>query len=487
MLRRLALFMFTGLIAGSFASAAIAQDALPPAVLQALQSAGVPKESFAAIALPLGHAARPWRHRADVPMAPASTMKLVTSIVALDRLGTKLRGSTELRSAAPLVAGTLQGDLVLKGGADPDLGVPQFWAMLLELKQLGITTIAGDLLIDRTLFRPARMDLGVPPFDETPEFAYNDIPDAVQLAGNLLTLDLSSVTGVVNVQPLPALTGLDITSRMSVTNTPCDDWDDGWKPPLVQRNGECTGIELQGSFPLGCSQRAELQLIDRVELADRLMRTLWQGLGGTWTGRARDAAAPADARLFVRRLSRPWGELLRGMNKRSDNVLARLLFLQLGVAGMAEQPQATTAELAAHEVRRWLAEKHISDQGLVLDNGSGLSRSERITPLQLASMLKVAQASPFAPDLLMSLPVVGADGPRLKDSPAAGWARLKGGTLRDVVSLAGYVRDPQGRTWAVAMMINHDKASGARPALYAWVDSFAREGPHRRAPRGKTK
>ena len=98
MLRRLRLFTFAGFVVGLFTGGAIAKDALPPAVLQALQSAGVPKESFAAIALPLGHAARPWRHRADVPMAPASTMKLVTSIVALDRLGTKLRGSTELRS-----------------------------------------------------------------------------------------------------------------------------------------------------------------------------------------------------------------------------------------------------------------------------------------------------------------------------------------------------------------------------------------------------
>ena len=478
MLRRLALVSFIALVG----AAAAAQDALPSTVLQALREAGVPPESFAAVALPLTHAARPWRHRVEVPMAPASTMKLVTSIVALDRLGTSFRGSTELRSAAPLVGGMLQGDLVLKGGADPDLGVPQFWALLLELKQQGISTIAGDLLIDRTLFRPPRMDLGVPPFDETPEFAYNDIPDAVQLAGNLLTLDLSSTADTLRVQPLPALPGLDITSRMTLLATPCDGWEDGWKPATVQRAGERTSIELQGSYPANCTQRIELQVIDRVELAERLMRTLWQGLGGTWAGHARDAATPADARLLARRESRPWGELLRGMNKQSDNVLARLLFLQLGVPQMAAAPQATTAELAAREVRRWLAERHIDARGLVLDNGSGLSRSERITPLQLASMLKVAHASPWAPDLLMSLPVAGVDGTartRLTNSPAAGWARLKGGTLRNVVSLAGYVRDPQGRTWAVAMMVNHDNASRARGALFAWVDSFAREGPQR--------
>ena len=169
------------------------------------------------------------------------------------------------------------------------------------------------------------------------------------------------------------------------------------------------------------------------------------------------------------------------MNKDSDNARTRLLYLSLGLAGMADEPQATTAELAGREVRRWLAENGIADSGLVLDNGSGLSRSERITPQQMASMLKVAWHGRHAAELLMSLPVAGVDGTlrkRLRDGPAAGWARLKTGTLRNVVALAGYVHDDQGRPWAVAMMVNHDNASQARPALDALVDAIARHGPH---------
>jgi serine-type D-Ala-D-Ala carboxypeptidase/endopeptidase (penicillin-binding protein 4) len=181
--------------------------------------------------------------------------------------------------------------------------------------------------------------------------------------------------------------------------------------------------------------------------------------------------------------------VLRPLNKTSDNALSRLLFLQLGVPAMASDPLATTQALAEREVRRWLAENQINDAGLVLDNGSGLSRSERITPWQLAQMLAVAHRSRYASDLMMSLPTVGVDGSmrnRLKDSPATGWARLKTGTLKNVTALAGYVTDPQGRPWAVAMMLNHEDAAKARPALDALVDSFARLGPHgalRRAQR----
>jgi D-alanyl-D-alanine carboxypeptidase/D-alanyl-D-alanine-endopeptidase (penicillin-binding protein 4) len=227
--------------------------------------------------------------------------------------------------------------------------------------------------------------------------------------------------------------------------------------------------------------RAALQLIDRQELTERLFRTLWRGLGGTWDGLAIEAAAPPGTRVLARRESRPWGELLRSMNKSSDNAGPRLLYLSLGLAAMDAEPQATTAALAEREVRRWLAGHGIDDAGLVLDNGSGLSRSERITPLQLASMLKAAWRGRQAPELLTSLPVAGVDGTlrqRLTDSPASGWARLKTGTLRDVVALAGYVSDDQGRPWAVAMMVNHDLAAPARPALDALVDAIARHGPH---------
>ncbi len=470
-----------GLFAALAAPAASARDTLPPAVQAALQQAGVPADALAAVALPLARRARPWGHRAEVPMQPGSAMKVLTSIVALDRLGPNHRGYTELRSAAPIEAGVLRGDLVLRGGADPELGVPQLWALLLDLRQLGVTTIEGRLVVDRTLFRPARPDLGLPPFDDAPEFPYNVIPDALQLAGSLLPLELRAGADGVRASTVPPLEGIEFTSRMALTDGRCADWDDDWLPPRVTQHGGRTLIELQGAFPKDCTRRAELQLIDRQLLAEKLFRTLWRGLGGRWAGPAVEAAAPAATRLLARRESRPWGELLRPMNKDSDNARTRLLYLSLGLAGMADEPQATTAELAGREVRRWLAENGIADSGLVLDNGSGLSRSERITPQQMASMLKVAWHGRHAAELLMSLPVAGVDGTlrkRLRDGPAAGWARLKTGTLRNVVALAGYVHDDQGRPWAVAMMVNHDNASQARPALDALVDAIARHGPH---------
>jgi serine-type D-Ala-D-Ala carboxypeptidase/endopeptidase (penicillin-binding protein 4) len=467
---------------GVFSLAAAAQDSLPPAVLAALKAADVPADALSAMAVPLNHRAPSWRHRALEPVQPGSSMKLVTSIVALDRLGPNQRGSTELRSAAPVMGEVLQGELVLKGGADVELDVARLWALLADLRQRGITRIEGDLLVDRTLFRPARLDIGLPPFDESPEFYYNVVPDALYLNGNLLPLELSASAEGVRAGTLPPLAGLAVDSRMQLVDAPCSDWDKHWRPAQVAREEGRTLITLNGAFPRDCTQRTALQLIDRLEFEERLFRTLWEGLGGSWAGRAREAAGPADSRLLARHVARPWGEVLRHLNKTSDNAEARLLYLLLGVPAMAANPQASTAELAAREVRAWFAENRIDSTGLVLDNGSGLSRSERISPAQMTALLKAAWNGRHAHDFIATLPTAGVDGTlrnRLKTGPATGWARLKTGTLKNVVALAGYVNDARGRPWAVSMMVNHDKAGGARPVLDALVDAFARATPSR--------
>ena len=459
----------------------------PETVRAALKKADVPLDALAVVVLPTGKLGPRWLHQPDLPMQPASTMKLVTSVVALDRLGITHRGYTEVSSAAPQDGEVLRGDLVLRGGADPELGVPELWALLAELRYQGIREIAGDIVLDRHLFRPARSDLGLPPFDEQPEFYYNVIPDALHLAGSLMGIELSSMSGQPAARLLPPLPGIEVdASGLQLTDRACKDWDDDWQsPPQVATDATgTTRIALRGGFPRQCSVRTELQLLDRNQQAQAQLRWVWQQLGGQWTGQVREAAAPtptaAPSRVLARRFSRPWGEMLRPMNKRSDNAYTRLLYLSLGLAAMPANPQASTSDLARQDVLRWFAEHRIGSAGLVLDNGSGLSRSERITPRQLASLLLVAYKGRLAPDLMMSMPVVGVDGTmrnRLKAGPATGAARLKTGTLRNVVALAGYVPDAQGRMWVMSAMINHERAAKARPALDALVDWLSAKGP----------
>ena len=496
----------TGVLAGVLALGGCAhrgadvQSTLPAPVREALAKAGLDPSTLAVAVLPLNEAAVPrpraaLLHQADRAMQPASAMKVVTSAVALDRIGPNARGYTELRSAAPIVDGSLQGDLVLRGGADLELGLPQLWALMLELRELGVRHIEGDIVLDRQLFKPARLDIGVPPFDESPEFPYNVIPDALQLAGNLHVLELQSDRNEVRARLRPELPGVSVDNQLSL-HAPgavaCRDWSaSGWATPeTLQQPGGQVVVRLRGRYPTDCTQRQPLQLMERNLQAQAQLRWVWSELGGQWSGQVREAQADSQAtqtRLLARREARPWGEWLRPLNKTSDNVATRILYLLVGleeerraVAAGAPQPARSTRDWADASVRRWFSENGISLEGLVMDNGSGLSRSERITPTQLALVLRAAQAQLYAPELLMSLPIAGVDGSlrqRMTDTPARGRARLKPGTLRNAVALAGYVDDAQGQRWVVAAMINHDEAPRrGRPVLDALVDWVAGGG-----------
>ena len=474
-------------LAASAALPARAQDSLPAPVLAALKAANVPPEALGAVALPLGFRAPSWQHRAGEPMQPGSSMKLVTAAVLLDTLGAHTTTATRLVSAAPLEGEVLRGDLALAGGADPDFGAERLWTMLRELRDAGVRRIEGDLLLDRGRYRPTRLDVGVPPFDERPEGWWNVIPDALLFDGGLQRIELGATAEAVTARLVPSVAGVRVdASALALNDRPCADWDADWKLPRAEEDPARPGawvVKLSGTFPRGCTRQDAMQLVDRTPWIGLVFAQLWQQLGGEWAGRVREAAAPAGARVLAERRGRPWGEVMRPVIKTSDNPISRLQFLELGVAGMAAAaPETATLQLAREAVPRWFEERRIDAPGLVMDNGSGLSRSERISPMTLARLLEWVQGSRHAADLAATLPSAGVDGTlrnRLKNGPATGVARLKTGTLRNVTALAGYLVDERGRRWAVAMMINHERAAAARPALDALVDSFSRRSPLR--------
>ncbi|MEO6278425.1 D-alanyl-D-alanine carboxypeptidase/D-alanyl-D-alanine-endopeptidase [Roseateles sp.] len=456
--------------------AGCATTSVPDPVQAALAKAGLPADSLGYVLQPLDGSRAALTRRADDAMAPASTMKLVTATVALDKLGINHRGRTELLAASAPVGGTIDGPLILRGGADPDLDWPALWWLLRQLRESGVREIRGGLVVDRTLFNPTRLDVGLPPFDDAPEFGYNVIPDALHFNGSVIDFELQATPAGASARSLPALAGLVLdASAMQPSTRLCKDWDEVWKPAIVQPTGDGWTLKLQGAFPAGCSQRAPLQLVDRQWLVTHAVRQLWAELGGTMAPGDVEAAAPADAVVLATHRGRPLAEVLRGVMKSSDNALARLTYLQLGA--QAVQPDEPTLPAAERTVRAWFAAHRIDDRGLVLDNGSGLSRSERISPAQLAGLLRASQAGAQAPELLAVLPVAGLDGTmsrRLKDTPAAGKARLKTGTLHDAVGLAGFVPDASGKTWVFVALLNHPEAAAkGRPVLDALVDWVA--------------
>ncbi|CDG80703.1 D-alanyl-D-alanine carboxypeptidase/D-alanyl-D-alanine endopeptidase [Janthinobacterium agaricidamnosum] len=466
---------------------------LPEPVSRLLRAAAIPEQAISVVVL-RGDTTL-LSHGAQQSMQPASTMKMVTTAVGLEQLGPIFRGRTEFRTSADVIDGVLKGDLILHGGADADFNDDALNHMLQNLRKQGIRKIQGDLVLDRQLFQPARPDLGVPPFDETPEWRYNVIPDALLLNTNMLTIDLNSTDGKLTLAMMPELDNVSVTSDMKLINASCATWEDGWRTPETVRgaNGKLQVI-LHGTFPRNCIRSTSINALDRQDYADRLFRSNWKRLGGSFSGIVREApptgqppvATPVGSRLLADHVARALPEVLRDINKNSDNTLARTLFLSLGSlesdGWLGSRPVALaapedTVSRARQVVHDWFQRHHIDDQGLIIENGSGLSRTERISAGQMAALMQAASIGPWAPEFLSSLPIVALDGTmrrRLIGTPAAARARIKTGTLKNVSAIAGYVPDANNQQCVVVAIINHDLVGNGNgravlDALIEWV------------------
>ena len=425
------------LLLATVLTAPAAAAAEPPPLEALLKTAGLPLEAVSLVVAPLRPVVpgeRVLQLGADRALQPASTMKVLTTLAGLELLGPTWRGRTRLLATGPVDSGVLHGDLVLEGGADMDLSADALQALLRKLRERGLEVIRGDLILDRSAFRPTRFDLGLPPFDEAPEFEYNLIPDALTVDSNLLRMDLAfDAAGTLHIHHHPRLHGLRIRHELNLVDTSCTRWGEGWKTPEVRRRwlGD-TEVVLRGTWPRGCERSLALNLIDRDEFIGRLVRRQWADLGGQWQGRAREAVTPPGAVVLAERQSRPLSELVRGINKVSDNARTRTLLLAIGrqAHGADDEP---TLQRADRAVRAWMARHSIPDAGLVLDNGSGLSRTEKISAAQLEAVVRAGMTGPWAPEFLTSLPVVGVDGLmrwRQADGAVPIQARLKPGGLR---------------------------------------------------------
>ncbi len=458
-------------------SAVRAQTILPENVSAILRNAGLAETSLSALVLPIPGDAPRLAVLEERAMAPASTMKLATTLVALEELGPTFRWHTELLSVGRIDAATLRGTLYLRGGGEPNLNWDGLRAMFRSLRAQGVARLEADIVLDRSLFLPMRPDIGAPDFDESPKAYYNVIPDALVLNGNVIEFSLESNDQKTSVRTQPPLAGVVFDADLTVKDASCDAWDDDWDPPLVKHaNDGIVTVVLRGAFPRDCKTKTRLSLLDRNLYIERFLRAFWQELGGTWKGRVKDGLTQRDAQLLVERNSETLADLVRPVNKASDNLMARTLYLTLGTQLPKEGRSDSTFVNANASIRNWFNKNGIATDGLVMDNGSGLSRLERISARQLASALQVAARSNWFAEFASSFPIVAIDGAmrkRLRESPAAGRARIKTGTLRDSVAVAGYVRDVRNQDWVVVAFINDPEARKGRPALDALIDWVA--------------
>lgn len=451
------------LLASWLCAAAAAAQALPPEVDAALARARLPRDAVTLLVADVDPRSPPrLAHRAEVPVNPASIAKLATTVAALELLGPAFTWTTPVYADAPVTGGTLQGNLYLRGQGDPTLVLERLWLLLRRLRALGVDRIAGDIVLDHGAFELPPHDAAA--FDGEPLRPYNVAPDALLLNYKTVVLTfLPQADGSARVMADPPLAGVQWPGSVPVAGGGCGDW----RAALQADFSAPLQPLFAGAYPSACGERRwPLAFADPASHAARLVAGLWQEMGGSLGGQVRDGTVPAGLAPLFEHASPPLAEVVRDINKFSNNVMAQQLFLTLSLQATGQGSRDASRAI----LDTWWRER-IGPHPPLFDNGAGLSREARISAAQLARLLQHAWASPLMPELLASLPLSGSDG-TLRRLQAPARAHLKSGSLRDVFGVAGYVHGAGGRRWVVVAIANHPNAAGMRPVvetLLAWT------------------
>lgn len=453
---------------------------IPAAVAKQLRRQKISPEDVSLYVHKLSEAAPRVSFNAQVPRSPASTIKLLTTKAGLDILGPTYSWKTEAYVTGTLTHGRLLGDLIIKGYGDPNLTPEALWRLLWGIRERGIERIAGDLILDSSYFEPPQAGRG--DFDGSPTSLYNALPSALSV--NLQTTEIhlmqDSPDGKVRVFTDPPLANVGVDNRLELLDAPCK--RKYHKPTLtLVPDGLRATLRLTGTFAADCGETSYPRLmLEPAQHSAGAVVALWRGMGGRIEGAVREGTLPPDARKFYALSSPPLEEIIRLINKPSNNLMARTLFLTIGAERLG--PPATLAK-ARRAVKEWLEERGLDFPELVLDNGSGLSRDARISVRSMGRLLGYAYASPDMPELLSSLAVAGLDGTlrkRFRKSDLKGRVHAKTGTIRGATGIAGFVLDRHGERWVAVSLINNRrlqtwKGKAVENALLEWIYEDAEE------------
>lgn len=447
--------------------------AFPRRIDLVLKGHGLGADSYGFFVQEVGSGTTILQYNALKPFNPASTMKVLTTLTALEQLGPGYTWNTAVYPLGEIRDGTLNGDLLIQGGGDPFLLEEHVRNLLKAVQRAGISRITGDLVLDTSYFDPAVSQ--EPMIDNQSNRAYNVLPHALMSNFQTVTFYFKPAadgSGVV-VNADPALSNLRISNRLRLKNAPCEGYNRGIR--IEDDPANPRGVLLSGDFPNRCSEYSLVRaVLTPNEYFFGLFGHLWSQLGGEFNGSLREASVPVDLQPLLVWSSPPLAEVIRSINKFSNNLMTRQTLLTLGAERSAV---AATLASGAEAVDDYLSMLGLDSEGLVVSNGAGLSRDASISPALLNAILQHGYESRYMPEFLASLPLNGIDGTmrtRLRDTRMRGSMHIKTGTLDEVSAVAGYVFASSGKKYTVVGVLNHplaDRGPGVElmDALLTWV------------------
>jgi len=412
-------------------------------------------------------------------MQPASTMKLFSTAVALDRYGPEHRFSTDvLRDGAIGGDGTVNGSVYLRADGDPSMSARFYKDPNLPMATLaqsvaaaGVKHIKGDLVYDATAFDDRRIPEGW----KTTYLgaAYAARVSALSLNENLVWVVVQPAGKVAAVTLEPVTTTIPLRSTVRLVG--------GRGGRIVARRAADGGIDVSGSIgSLSGPLRYSLVVDDPALFTAGALRAALQNVGITFDGTVKAGKTPAGAEKVASLASPPLSEIVSEMNRESINIVAELLFRD---AARAVAPNGmSSAQAGESNLRDFLQKKVGADpQAIRVSDGSGLSTLDFLTPRTMIQLLSYAHKGPWSSAFHGSLPVAGESEllrRRMRSTPAQGNLHAKTGTTNTVVGLGGFVTSKSGEVIAFSFIYNGNdrwNAKATMDGMGATLANFVRE------------
>lgn len=442
-------------------------NSLPTEVKNKLRAAKLNEYGMSAYVQEVNSSKPLLAHKDTISRVPASVMKLITSYAALGVLGPNYRWPLDVYTSGTVKNGTLKGDLIIKGYGSPEFDTAALRKVLHSIRQKGIRNVNGRLVFDNSHFSIPTQHAGA--FDGKTFASYNAQPDALLYNERISTFNVRASGKRVKVSTSSPAHNLKIVNRMRKVRRGC-------RPRIgISHRGAQVVATFSGTFSSRCGKRSYSRVISKpAEMIYGSMKAMWKrDVGGTLNARFAMGRAPTNARPLVRTYSRTLAQILPTIDKESNNVMARQVLLSIGAKHFGGQG---TPRKGANAISSWLNSRGLNFPELRIENGSGLSRHARISARHIGDLLVDAHKSPYRNVLMQSLAVAGVDGTmkrRLRGTPVRGRGFFKTGTLRDVRSIAGYVKASNGKTYAIAILHNDPKARrrglAVHDKLIEWV------------------
>lgn len=409
--------------------------------------------SVSIVALPSGK--RIYADNIMKPLLAASVTKIITTAAALHYLSPEYRFKTKFLYTGQIKGSVLQGNLIIRAGGDPKLLTKDLWRIANQIKASGIRKITGNLIVDAHFFDR---------YDRAPAWETKRSQRAYDAKLSALSLNYNSLT--VHVQPRqvgqklkawlePALPYMYIENTAKTIRR-------GRNTISVSRSEPIDGqvkIRIRGKLPISVQHKAIYRNVNNpMRYASETFRLLLRQAGVSINGQTKIVFTPLTGTELYEHISAPLSVILKELNTYSNNMMAETILKTIAAERLGG---AGSHVKGLRLVREFLRLSGVNLQGVVLVDGSGLSRKNRMTTRTITDLLtKMYSRFDIGPDFMSSLRVMGANGVlsrRLTKSPARGKVRAKTGTLRGVSTLAGYIENQTGQKFAFALFLNNNR------------------------------